>query len=317
MKKFLSSIIFIGITQVSICQNSERIYFTDWGSQTTQDSAKYYVEWAKEDSIDIRTGYYLADGKLKFIERYSENVKKGKSRYYHANGKLECEIIYHNDHPIGTVKSYYPNGSLHYEEIYDSAESTNQINSKQMNYGIIQYYDSVGNWLVKNGNGIDYEYVNSRYGYSKAKGNIVNGLKDSIWVARFANGKQFYTEKWRNGTLVNGKSFWHDDSEYNYDVMEKQAEPIGGMKTFYNYVGGIMRYPRDARRAGIEGRVFIEFIVNRDGSFTDVKVLRGIGGGCDEEALRVIKSAPRWTPGLQRGRPVRSKFNLAIIFKLT
>jgi protein TonB len=67
---------------------------------------------------------------------------------------------------------------------------------------------------------------------------------------------------------------------------------------------------------GVEGRVFCKFTVNRDGSIQDVQVIRGIGAGCDEEAIRVIQSAPAWKPGKQRGRAVRSSFNLAIIFKL-
>jgi periplasmic protein TonB len=107
-----------------------------------------------------------------------------------------------------------------------------------------------------------------------------------------------------------------EDVNQIFTIVEEQASPIGGMKAFYEYVGSKMKYPAQARRMGVEGRVFCEFVVNRDGSLQDVKVIRGIGAGCDEEAIRVIQSAPSWKPGKQRGKPVRSKFNLAIIFKL-
>lgn len=67
---------------------------------------------------------------------------------------------------------------------------------------------------------------------------------------------------------------------------------------------------------GIEGRVFVEFVVERDGSLTDIKVVKGIGGGCDDEAIRVISQAPKWNAGKQRGRSVRVRMVLPIIFKL-
>jgi protein TonB len=71
-----------------------------------------------------------------------------------------------------------------------------------------------------------------------------------------------------------------------------------------------------ARESGIQGKVFVTFVVEKDGSITDVKVLRGIGGGCDEEAVRVIKGMPKWSVGKQRGKPVRVQFNMPIVFKL-
>lgn len=108
-----------------------------------------------------------------------------------------------------------------------------------------------------------------------------------------------------------------EDENQIFTIVEEQAAPVGGMAAFYKFVGEKMKYPSQARRMQVEGRVFCEFVVNRDGSIQDVKVIRGIGAGCDEEAIRVIQSAPPWKPGKQRGKPVRSKFNLAIIFKLS
>jgi len=71
-----------------------------------------------------------------------------------------------------------------------------------------------------------------------------------------------------------------------------------------------------ARESGIEGTVYVTFVVEKDGSITDVRVLRGIGGGCDKEAIRVVKEMPKWDPGKQRGKPVRVQFNMPIRFTL-
>lgn len=101
-----------------------------------------------------------------------------------------------------------------------------------------------------------------------------------------------------------------------FTIVEQQAEPAGGWDSFYEFLGKNMKYPAQARRMGIEGKVFVTFVVEKDGSITDVKVLKGIGAGCDQEALRVIKAYPEWMPGKQRGKPVRVRMHQPIIFKL-
>jgi periplasmic protein TonB len=102
-----------------------------------------------------------------------------------------------------------------------------------------------------------------------------------------------------------------------FDVVENPPMPQGGMEGWNQYLQKNLKYPTQARRMGIEGTVYVVFVVNTDGSIQDVDVLRGIGGGCDEEAIRVVRNAPKWTPGKQRGRPVRVKMRLPIRFKLS
>jgi protein TonB len=101
-----------------------------------------------------------------------------------------------------------------------------------------------------------------------------------------------------------------------FQFVEDQPAPIGGMKAFYEYVSKNMKYPAQARRMGVEGKVYVSFVVGKEGEITDVQVLKGIGAGCDEEAIRVLSGAPKWKPGKQRGRPVRVRMQLPIIFKL-
>ncbi|HEX5171644.1 MAG TPA: energy transducer TonB [Cyclobacteriaceae bacterium] len=109
-----------------------------------------------------------------------------------------------------------------------------------------------------------------------------------------------------------------EDPNEIFLVVEETAAPIGGMNAFYEYVGKKMqgKYPAQARRMGIEGRVFVEFVVEKDGRLTDVKAIKGIGAGCDELAVKVVQEAPAWKPGKQRGKPVRQKMVLPIVFKL-
>jgi periplasmic protein TonB len=94
-------------------------------------------------------------------------------------------------------------------------------------------------------------------------------------------------------------------------VVEQMPELRGGLAALQRKVS----YPEMARRAGIEGRVTVQFIVNEQGRVENPRVIRGIGGGCDEEALKAVQSA-RFTPGMQRGRPVRVQYSLPIVFRL-
>ncbi len=108
-----------------------------------------------------------------------------------------------------------------------------------------------------------------------------------------------------------------EEVEQVFTIVEDQPEFPGGMAAFYKFVGDNMDYPSQARRMGIEGRVYVQFVVDKDGSVTEVTAVKGIGAGCDEEAERVLRTAPKFKPGKQRGRAVKVRMVLPIIFKLS
>ncbi|WP_018128413.1 energy transducer TonB [Balneola vulgaris] len=103
-----------------------------------------------------------------------------------------------------------------------------------------------------------------------------------------------------------------EEEEEVFIIVENMPELIGGMAKLQ----GRVKYPPAAIRAGIEGRVTVQFVVNEKGEVVNPRVVRGIGGGCDEEALRVVKQS-KFKPGSQRGRPVQVQMSLPILFKLT
>jgi TonB family protein len=106
------------------------------------------------------------------------------------------------------------------------------------------------------------------------------------------------------------------DNDSIYQIVEQMPKFPGGESALMEYVGKNVVYPEEAKEKEIQGRVFIGFVVEKDGSIGEVKVLRGIGGGCDEEAVRVIKGMPKWKPGIQEGKPVRVSYQIPIYFKL-
>lgn len=104
--------------------------------------------------------------------------------------------------------------------------------------------------------------------------------------------------------------------EQVFTVVEQQPEFPGGIAEMYKFLSKNIKYPSAASRANVQGKVFLTFVVNTDGSIQDVQVLKGLGFGTDEEAIRVVKTMPKWKPGKQSGRPVRVKYNLPINFQL-
>jgi periplasmic protein TonB len=100
------------------------------------------------------------------------------------------------------------------------------------------------------------------------------------------------------------------------DFSEVMPQPVGGMESWNSYLSKNMKYPTQARRMGVEGTVYVSFVVNKYGNIEDVEVIRGIGAGCDEEAIRVIQEAENWIPGRNGGLPVKVKMRVPIRFRL-
>jgi TonB family protein len=103
---------------------------------------------------------------------------------------------------------------------------------------------------------------------------------------------------------------------YDFVSIEKQPEFPGGITQFYKYLGGSIKYPKVAQDNNVQGKVFLSFVVEKDGSLTDVQITRGLGSGTDEEAIRVLKESPKWNPGIRNGLAVRVKYNINVNFKL-
>jgi TonB family protein len=108
----------------------------------------------------------------------------------------------------------------------------------------------------------------------------------------------------------------HPAEEEIFTAVEQSAEFPGGPGAFGQFLQRNLRYPSAALRANVGGKVYVQFIVNKDGTIQDIQILKSVGFGCDEEAIRLIKSVPRWTPGKQSGRAVRSRFTQPITFVL-
>lgn len=101
-----------------------------------------------------------------------------------------------------------------------------------------------------------------------------------------------------------------------FTFVEQNPEFPGGLEAMYKYLGKNIRYPAVASRNGLEGNVILQFVVGKEGEISDIQVVKSLGGGTDEEAIRVVKTMPKWAPGKQNGRSVNVRYTLPVRFKL-
>ncbi len=163
--------------------------------------------------------------------------------------------------------------------------------------------------------GSDYSTANSRSQFDALKNikpltKIIPETNDEI-----SDAMQQGTQKLQK-TQKPAKVTSNPDKNGIYTVVEVPPSFPGGEKARVQYMLDNLKYPEGAKSKGIQGTVFVAYIVRADGSISDAKVLRGIGGGCDEEALRVVNAMPKWDPGKQRGKAVNVQFNMPIKFVL-
>ena len=161
----------------------------------------------------------------------------------------------------------------------------------------------------------------------KAKGVVIKALLTLPLFALllFANCKSNGNDKSAEKKAVEAtenvetqtvETFATDDSEV-YGAVEVMPEYLGGVNAMYEFIQKNVKYPESAKDKGIEGKVYVQFVVEKDGSLSSFNVLRGVSDDIDAEALRVLKAMPKWKPGMNDGKPVRVQFTMPFVFKLS
>ena len=116
---------------------------------------------------------------------------------------------------------------------------------------------------------------------------------------------------------VNAQEKKSDNSDVVFTVVENEAEFPGGLEAMNRFLAENIKYPTLAKQKNIEGKVIISFIVEKNGTLTDIRTIKDIGEGCGDEGVRIVKLMPKWKPAKQKGQPVRQQFLLPISFVLT
>jgi len=252
-----------------------------WIKVKDPSQASFYRTVEKVNGKFMARDYYMS-GQLQ-MEVLCDDVNpklkwNGPAVLYHENGTKQEEGPFKDEERYGFHRYWYDNGAPRKEVFHK--DKTTQVYR--------QYWTRDGVALLKDGDGFFQEQTGEVLTYTE--------VKDSLVFSTFQIDP------------VSGDSI--------YGQIEKQAEYKGGLDALRNDLKATLKYPKEARKVKVEGMVYVSFVVSKDGSVRNVKVIRGIGAGCDEEAARAVSTLKQWNPGMHHGRPESSMFVLPVKFNL-
>ncbi|RKR81609.1 TonB family protein [Mucilaginibacter gracilis] len=305
---------------------SQTFYYNAHGKQVAgPDSAAYKRVLTLSDTVAQTTMFnftdYYNDGKIRLTGKTSQlkgNVLEGRCVRYYPSGNMEQIANYTLGMMNGTTYDYYPNGKLYRVVKYEVQRPTPNSFVEKMPL-IITCNDSTGAPLATNGNG-EYMGYGADFKTIAEQGYIKNGLKVGQWQGQINNEKQHlkfgFNESYEDGKLNSGKSTDDDGTEHYYTARNVIPIFTGGERAFSQFLRDNIRYPKRDRENNIQGKVFVSFVVEKDGKLTGFKVLRSPGESFSAESLRVLNMSPNWSPSLWYGHPVRLEFTVPINFSL-
>jgi antitoxin component YwqK of YwqJK toxin-antitoxin module len=322
MKTILFTFLFILIPKLCISQvsvNDEVFYLDSLYNIATAENYKY-IRIIKDYKIpnkeEYLMGVYYKSGKVQMKGTTSNRIditKTGAFLYFYEDGKRRSILNYEKNKPIGPYFEFYENG----EKKLDG-EWIDSKNNVIPNVKIKKCWNEKGIQTINEGTGFFEEIYfkgslpHRNYVDGFGSGKIVNSLKDSIWTGYNKKTKISYSENYDKGKLIAGVSIDSNKVEFKYTISEIRPVPKKGMQDFYEHIARNFNTPKVE---GLEGKVYVTFVVDIDGTLTDFKILRDIGFGTGEEAIRAVKNYKGWIPGEQRGRKVRCHFSLPINVK--
>jgi TonB family protein len=319
-KTLLAILLTFAFSTPSIAQKKEK------KERAKPDSAAYYMRndhdlaYSESDARFLRLiiradsgmfniqDYYM-DAKPRLVARsYNDDVDfrtgtQGLCTQYFANGNKKQEAYFNKGLLVGDGIEYYPNGTVYNIKNYDNPKSL----------FLKKCLDSTGNVLADNGNGTWVQF-DDRFERNVLKGSIVNGKEDGKWE-KYANDGSVYTIIYKNGMVISGQEFTGNMDKI-FNAVEQAPSFPGGDAALARYLGRNIKYPTVARDKNIKGQVVLTFVIEKDGTLTELKILRSPHESLSNEAIRVMAKCPVWKPGIQNGNPVRVQYSMPINFAL-
>lgn len=258
-------------------------------SQTKQMEG-YYSKYGK-DTFEIRNGaftYYHENGKVQKRERYINDLKEGVLKGYDSTGKLVDSGFFRKGVPYDQHYKWYSNGQVSFKGLYDA-----------------------------DGKGVGEEWAYFEDGKISHHRKTKEGyITDSVWTYYHENGAISCLEYYSKDSMERMDCFEEDGQPANIKYCEHIILAVSKVD-IPTHLQKNLEYPREAVNNNVEGTVYLGFFVDKDGSVKDVKIIgRKVGMGCDEEAIRVMRLLPKWTPGRDHNRLGKVYFTQAVTFRL-
>lgn len=312
MGKVILAVLFcftLTITAHAQKRDTAAYYMDGNNNVATTESLAFYIRYIYPPTPEgplYMVKDYFKSGKPKFIthslngDPENMNTYQGTFISYFANGKKKRVGTYRDSKLTGEYIDYYISGRP-----YCSVSQT------PTGVYLKECSDTSGRVIAENGNGKWIKYNENFTQF--ITGNITNGKEEGEWVGVTADSVKF-TQQYSKGEFKGGDVYLKTGKPFHFTQLDVQPGFVGGPDALNRYLSKNIKYPKEASKNDVKGRVILTFVVDGSGTVTDAKILRGIGSGCDEEALRVINASPTWNPGIQNGMPVRVQYSIPIAF---
>ncbi len=263
---------------------------------------------------------YYTNGNLK-RHGWSKTADSKRLRFeglvetYYDDGALETVVRYADNRRIDTAERYYRNGVLKEREAYlKQAERKGDSLQVDLNKRLVYYADSTGRIQIQDGNGYAEIMTND---VDIEQGHYVDGLRDGRWEGSFQKAKYRFEEWYENGEVIRGITTDSLGKQYPYEQRDVNPEYPQGRRNLLQFIGQNYKYPKEAVQAKVDGQLLISFVVDKTGMATDFEVVHDLGYGTAAAAINALKKSERWSPGYQRGVPVRVKYTLPVRLNLS
>lgn len=224
---------------------------------------------------------YFASGNLHMVAECSsfspDVIKEGEATWYYESGSIQSSGMFEENKQVGLHKDYYENGSLRKEMLYE--EDTRHY---------IQFLSEEGENLIPDGKGLVSEPV------QRLNRTVYMEIENYTSVASY---------------------YINPPADTVFTMVEAEAEYVGGLEKLAMDIRALLKYPRNARRKGVEGKVLVQFVVDKSGRVKDSSVVKGLDPECDREAISMVNRLQAWIPAEHHGKEVASRFVLPINFR--
>ncbi|MCC3159121.1 TonB family protein [Hymenobacter sp. 15J16-1T3B] len=289
MKAWLAAFIVFGGAPAAVAQSLPAVYLNEQNQATVPDSATHYrvVEQHPEGSLYPMREYAMNGTLLLrgFLTSIDPPLRSGTFVGFHPNGAKASQVHFQDDRPEGLYVSWYEDGKVQERGEYHHGERT-------------------GRWLSVH-----------RNGQRRSTGNYTSDRPTGEWHYYYSNGQPAAVEVIRPAQPTALTLYNEDGSRFDGLPLRRQAPEFpGGEPALLEYLARHTNYPREARRKGITGKVYVSYTVGEDGRVGQVRVLRGLSPDADNEAKRVVASLPRFRPGREYNVPTSFTYTVPIYF---
>lgn len=295
----------------------DTVYFSNEVYPTSNiKEAKFYsltpiAEQGEITLFDLKSNAKFLTYKYEKPIKQDFLIRDGDATYFYPNGNIQTKGFFKNGAKVGEWQEFYESSKPKEIVKYDSKMNISGFNQTHLfNYQVVAYWDNLGNKSVDNGEGL-YFYRDS---LTVLTANIKKGVPDGICKGTYRNNS--FIEQYKKGELQKGEIV-ESGNKITYDKINEYATFHGGIEAMYQFIASNLKYPATAQRYNKQGKVFIKFLIKKDGSITNITVLKGFYEDCDAEAVRVIKLMDgNWDSGKVRGIKEDVLFTMPVSFVL-